>query len=94
MFETTDEPASQMLSDQLHAAALRQVEQWRADVRPGLDLRWLRLSGFANTSVEVTAEELAVLQDRMDELLAPYVHRADPPAAARAVRILRSYLPS
>ena len=94
VFETTGEPASQMLSDQVYAAALRQVERWRADVRPGLDLPWLRLSGFANPSVQLTAEELAVLQDRMDELLAPYVHRADPPADARTVRILRSYLPS
>ena len=50
---------------------------------------------MSNTSVPLTSEELAELSARIDELIAPYVHRAkaDAPAGARIVRILRHYLP-
>ena len=93
-FETTDDPASQALGDQMHAAALAQIERWSRETRPELDVEWLRSSGLSNTNVRLTADELRELAERIDELLAPYVHRGDPPDGARDVRVLRYYLPS
>ena len=93
-FETSDDPASQALGDQMHAAARAQVDQWVTETRPTLDIGWLRPSGLSNTRVRLTADELGSLAERIDELLAPYVHRAEPPPEARDVRILRYYLPS
>lgn len=94
-FESTgDDDAARMLADQMYAVAHRQVEQWMAGTRPTLSPEWLRHAGLANTGVRITAAELAELAERIDELLAPYVHRGDPPPGARDVRILRHYLPS
>jgi DNA-binding transcriptional ArsR family regulator len=92
--EGGDDAAAEMLSDQMYAAAVRQVEQWQTETRPTLEPHWLRLAGLSNTSVQLTVEELSDLADRIDELLAPYVHRDEPPAGARPVRVLRHYLPS
>jgi hypothetical protein len=64
-------------------------------VGPTLPTQWQRVAGVSNTSVPLTTEELAELSARIDELIAPYVHRAeaDAPAGARVVRVLRHYLP-
>jgi DNA-binding transcriptional ArsR family regulator len=93
-FETTDDPASQALGDQLQAAALAQIERWVTETRPGLDVDWLRVSGLSNTMIKITADELDALAERIDEMLAPYVYRDEPPPDARDVRVLRYYLPS
>jgi hypothetical protein len=87
--------AGRTLGDQLAAAAQTQVSEWIAEVGPRLPTEWQRVSGVSNTSVPLTAEELAALSARIDELIAPYVHRAeaDAPEGARVVRILRHYLP-
>jgi DNA-binding transcriptional ArsR family regulator len=92
-FEMTDS-SGMALSDQMYVVARDQAEQWMAETRPRLDVEWLRRSGLSNTTVRLTADELAGLADRIDELLAPYVHRTDAPEDARPVRILRSYLPA
>ena len=47
----------------------------------------------AMRTVWLTATELQPLAARIEELLAPFAHRAEPPAAARSVRVLRHYLP-
>jgi DNA-binding transcriptional ArsR family regulator len=94
-----DDPESQVaaraLGEQLAVAAQQQVGEWIAEVGPHLPPEWLKVSGVSNTSVPLTTEELAELTRRIDELIAPYVHRAegDAPAGARIVRILRHYLP-
>lgn len=81
-------------------AALEEMEgdlpgQWREQVEPLLEAEWRRLSGRANTSVAVTVEELAGLQNAFEELLAPYVQRTttETPTEARMVRFLRYTLP-
>ena len=95
-----DDPESQVaareLGDQLAAAAQQQVSQWVAEVEPALPPAWLRVAGVSNTNVPLTPQELAELSSRIDELIAPYVHRAEAeaPAGARIVRILRHYLPA
>jgi DNA-binding transcriptional ArsR family regulator len=87
--------AARSLSDQLAAAAQQQVSEWIAEVGPALPREWQRVAGVSNTRVPLTPEELAELSARIDELIAPYVHRteAEAPAGARVVRILRHYLP-
>jgi DNA-binding transcriptional ArsR family regulator len=88
--------AARVLGNQLAAVAQQQVNDWVTDVAPGLPGEWARASGISNTSVPLTSEELTRLSAQIDELIAPYVHRAeaDAPAGARVVRILRHYLPS
>jgi len=95
-FELGDDAESRALSQQLAAVAQDQVNQWITEVGPALAPEWLRLSGVSNTRVSLTPAELEVLARQIDELIAPYVHRAeaDAPAEARIVRILRYYLPS
>lgn len=93
-FQPTDDASAQMLADQMYAAAQQQVDRWMTETRPGLSGEWLRNAGLSNTTVRLTAAELAELAGRIDELLGPYVHRTDPPPDARDVRILRHYLPS
>jgi len=94
-FEPNDGPESQLLVQHLAAVAQDQVNHWLMEVEPALEPEWRRVSGLSNTSVPVTAEELQELSRKIDELIAPYVHRAetDAPAGARIVRILRHYLP-
>jgi DNA-binding transcriptional ArsR family regulator len=95
-FEPTgeDDSAAAALADQMYAAAREQAERWMVETRPQLSLEWLRHSGLSNTTVRLTADELAAVAARIDELLAPFVHRTDAPDDARPVRILRHYLPS
>ncbi|HEV7962384.1 MAG TPA: helix-turn-helix domain-containing protein [Actinoplanes sp.] len=87
--------AGRLLGDHLVAMAQEQVNQWISEVEPTLEPEWLALSGLSNTSVPLTPAELEELINKIDELIAPYVHRAqaDAPAEARIVRILRHYLP-
>ncbi len=95
-FEPTgdDDTAAAALADQMYAAAQQQVQRWTAETRPTLAPEWRRHAGLSNTGIRVTADELHELAVRIDELLAPYVHRTDPPPGARDVRVLRHYLPS
>lgn len=69
--------------------------RWAAEVEPGLDPVWQGAAGLANTRVVVSAEELAVVQDEIERVLAPYVTRdpAERPAGSRGVRLLRYALP-
>ena len=87
--------AARAVGDQLAHAAQEQVSEWITEVGPGLPPEWQQVAGVSNTSVPLTPDELAELARRIDELIAPYVHRteADAPPGARIVRILRHYLP-
>ncbi|MEV6260764.1 helix-turn-helix domain-containing protein [Streptomyces sp. NPDC051784] len=69
--------------------------RWVAETEPHLDPAWQRASGLANTRVVVSAEELALIEDEIERLLAPYVTRdpAERPAGSRGVRLLRYALP-
>jgi DNA-binding transcriptional ArsR family regulator len=87
--------AALVLADQLVDTARQQVEQWLSETAPRLDHTWARLAGVSNTGVKLTAAELAEIEERIDELLGPYVMRPDRdvPADARQVRILRHFMP-
>jgi DNA-binding transcriptional ArsR family regulator len=90
--------AARALRDALDQTEGDQVADWRRDDEPHLDLAWLALSGLANTTILVTQEELAGVEDAIEALLAPYVLRKDAPPdevpdGARMVRIRRHVLP-
>jgi DNA-binding transcriptional ArsR family regulator len=80
----------------LVAQVQAQINQWLSDVEPSLEPAWVRLSGPSDTSVALTPDELKSVAAKIDELLAPYVHRAasEAPPEARIVRIVRHYLPA
>jgi len=98
-FEFSDDPegraAGQVLSRTMMRAAAGLPEQWMAEVEPRLEPGWHREAGLANTRIRVTAQELGRLHAAVEELLAPYVTRADEdaPEGARGVRLLRYTLP-
>lgn len=97
--EVGDDPeareAGRLLGDALRRAADEQVDAWHRDVEPVLEPVWQARSGVSNTSITLTAQELARLQDDVDALLAPYVLRAAgaAPSGARRVRLVRTWLP-
>jgi DNA-binding transcriptional ArsR family regulator len=77
-----------------HAADLPQ--RWAREVEPLLEVDWRRSAGLSNTTVEVTADELADVEAAIERLLAPYVLRkgsGERPDGARRVRMLRYVLP-
>ncbi|WP_235543627.1 MULTISPECIES: helix-turn-helix domain-containing protein [unclassified Phycicoccus] len=71
-------------------------QRWARDVEPVLEVDWRRSAGLSNTTIELTADELAEVEERIEELLAPYVLRKGRPATvagSRRVRMLRYVLP-
>lgn len=89
--------AYRMLSRLMAADAERLPRRWESEIEPQLEGEWLALSGLANTRILATAAELADVEARIEEVLAPYVLRKDDPGdrpeGVRGVRILRYVLP-
>jgi DNA-binding transcriptional ArsR family regulator len=70
--------------------------RWAREVEPLLEAEWRRSAGVSNTTVELTADELARVEASIEELLAPYVLRKQQGTSAdgtRRVRMLRYVLP-
>jgi DNA-binding transcriptional ArsR family regulator len=87
--------ALEVLGRRLLEVAREQVDTWASAIVPTLSPEWLRVGGVSNTGLVVTPDELRTLEEEIDELLGPYVMRAeaDRPAGAGPVRFLRHYLP-
>ncbi|PYC71007.1 transcriptional regulator [Streptomyces tateyamensis] len=70
-------------------------QRWLTEVEPQLPPEWRRLGGLAHTRVALTPEELEQLGAAVEQLLAPYVTRAEQerPAGAQLVRLMRYVLP-
>jgi DNA-binding transcriptional ArsR family regulator len=87
--------AGRVLGRTMMQAAADFPERWLAEVEPHLEPDWQREAGLANTRVRVTTEELAGIHAAIEQVLAPYVTRADDdvPDGARGVRFLRYTLP-
>ena len=83
-------PAWQMPGAQRYAAVRAEAAEttW-----PRLEPEGMLVAGLSSTTVRLTVTELETLARRIDELLAPFVHRADPPADAGSVRVVQHYLP-
>jgi DNA-binding transcriptional ArsR family regulator len=101
-FTLPDDPegqdAARQLQGEMFARYAELPQQWLLRDEPRLDAPWRRLAGMANTQILVGAEELAALEDAIEELLAPYVRRKngppdEAPEGARRVRMLRYVLP-
>ncbi len=87
--------AARSLSREMFLRSAGLPHRWVTETEPGLDPRWRRLAGLADTRVVVSAEELAAIEDAIETVLAPYVtrDRAQRPDGARGVRLLRYQLP-
>ena len=97
-FAATDEAtldAATVLERAVMEQAAGLPERWARDVEPLLEVDWRRSAGLSNTTVEVTADELATIEDAIEQVLAPYVLRKGgrQPDGARRVRMLRYVLP-
>ncbi len=79
----TDDPQVHAAEDQLNAVIIRRyyerAMQWlqRRDSEP---LEWRAVTGVADVFLHLTAEELAELQRRQEELVAPYRERQTNPS--------------
>ena len=97
-FAATDEAsldAATVLGRTIMEQAAVLPERWAREVEPLLDVDWRRSAGLSNTTVEVTAAELAEIEAAIEQVLAPYVlrKRGRRPEGARRVRMLRYVLP-
>ena len=88
--------AATLLSHVLFAQADPLPRTWARETEPLLEPQWRQSAGLSNTTVVVTAEELADVEAAIEELLAPFVrrraHRESVPGG-RNVRMLRYVLP-
>ena len=99
-FEMPDSPegqaAGRLLRTEMMTEALEQTGRWLAEVEPEIEEPWTRVAGSSNTRVRITTDELRRIQESVEELLAPFVHRAEAeiPPDARSVRLIRFGLPA
>lgn len=94
--ETGEEQAAgRMLRGRLLDQALGEVQQWTIESEPVLDEPWQQQVGVFNTGIRLSLEEARRIEDRIEELLAPYVTRGDAaaPVDARTVRMVRITMP-
>jgi DNA-binding Lrp family transcriptional regulator len=89
--------AASLLSRVMMDQAADLPEQWAREVEPLLEAEWRRSAGLSNTTIELTADELAEVEAAVEQLLAPYVrrkaHTGTSPEGARRVRVVRYVLP-
>lgn len=99
IFEIPEEPTGQAAARALTNAMLLQYvdlpRQWVAGDEARLEVDWARAAGLFNAHPALTPDELRAVQQRLEEVLTPYLTRAaeDAPAEARRVRILAYFLP-
>ena len=98
-FEIPEEPTGQAAARALTNVMLLQYvdvpTQWVARDEARLEVDWARAVGLFNARPALTPDELRVVQERLEELLEPFLTRAaeDAPADGRRVRILAYFLP-
>lgn len=88
--------AASLLSTVLFDQAAPLPRKWGREAEPLLEDEWRRSAGLSNTTVVVTAEELAEVESAIEALLAPFVLRRanrQPVPGGRTVRMLRYVLP-
>lgn len=97
--DDADLDAASLLSRVMFDQAAHLPGQWAVDVEPLLEPEWRRSAGLSNTTIVVTADELAEIESAIEELLAPYVLRKvtgseTTTQGARRTRLLRYVLPT
>jgi DNA-binding transcriptional ArsR family regulator len=88
--------AARALSNVMLLAVEDLPRRWVADAEPRLEAEWAGAAGLFNANPVVTADELARIQEELEDLLEPFLNRSpsDAPADARKVRLLAYFLPS
>lgn len=96
-YAVTDE-ASRVAANTLQSALSDMqgdvATRWRLETEPQLEHSWRAVAGTADTTVNLTVDELAEVNAAVEEILAPYVARSRPPSTSRSVRILRHVMPT
>ena len=89
------ETAARQLSNSIMSSSLDVPKGWLADAEPRLEPDWVRAAGLFNARVLITSEELRDLQQRLEQLVEPYITRESDalPAEARRTRVLAYFLP-
>ena len=88
--------AASLLSRVMMEQAADLPDRWAREVEPLLEVEWRRSAGLSNTTIELTADELAQVEAAIEQLLAPYVLRkgeGQSMPGARRVRMMRYVLP-
>jgi DNA-binding transcriptional ArsR family regulator len=98
-FEIPDEPEVQRAARELSNTMLVKYaaipSEWVQGIEPSLDVAWARAAGLFNARVELTPEELRLLQENLEQLLEPFNNRpkGNRPPDASPVRIMAYFLP-
>ena len=81
--------AARLLTTRMFLEAAARPEAWWADDEPRLPADWRQVAGLINAGLWLTRDEVQGLNDRIEELTAPYAKRteADAPGDARRVRV-------
>jgi predicted ArsR family transcriptional regulator len=97
VFEIPEEPTGQEAARQLRNTMFLQYVDlprgWVAETEPRLTLEWARSAGLFNARLQLTAAELREVQERLEELLEPFLTRDAPPEGGGEVRILAYFMP-
>ncbi|WP_033341858.1 helix-turn-helix domain-containing protein [Catenuloplanes japonicus] len=95
--DDSDDPEVRAATDALNAAILaqyvRRAEAYLA-VRAEETQEWRRAAGFGDRMIYVTADELISLEERIEELFAPYADRAARAEGSRAVTVVQLSIPT
>jgi DNA-binding transcriptional ArsR family regulator len=81
--------AVRLLTTRMFLEAAARPQPWWTEDEPRLPVEWRRVAGLINVGLWLTMDELQALNDRIEELTAPYAKRSehDAPGGARRVRI-------
>jgi DNA-binding transcriptional ArsR family regulator len=83
------EEAVRLLTTRMFVEAASLPTPWWTDDEPRLPRDWRRVGGLINARLWMTTDEVRALNERVEELTAPYARRcsADAPDGARRVRV-------
>lgn len=81
--------AARLLTTRMFVEAAGLPTPWWTDDEPRLPTDWRQVAGLINARLWMTTDEVRELNERVEELTAPYAKRAeaDAPEGARRVRV-------
>jgi DNA-binding transcriptional ArsR family regulator len=93
--DAAGQEATRLLTTRMFLDAAALPAPWWSDDEPRLPAEWRQVAGLINAGLWLTAAELRALDDRIEELTAPYATRteADLPPGARRVRVQCYFMP-
>jgi len=98
LLEVPDDPEGELAARKLASIImLRNADiprRWAADDEPHLDRAWFRSAGALHARLTMTPTELDELQQQIERLIEPYLHRERPTEGTGVVELLAYFLPS